>query len=159
MFRFLCVFVFFSGEDGVWAQDPSHGCQSVIISGPSGDMCSPMCSNQTTCRDVPIGDTATPERALRTDKCQVGVAISTTHYDNLSIDCENDKVSVRAGWIWILAIVAVLAMAALGRAIVARRVPTQREKALRNAARLQEAYSQSLDHVLGLAFFDDTLLS
>eukprot|EP00439_Symbiodinium_sp_Y106_P052612 s640_g7.t1 len=51
--------------------NPSTGCESdevaVRVSGLSGDFCSPKCDSQGTCpSDVPKGDTATPECALRT---------------------------------------------------------------------------------------------
>ncbi|CAE7365083.1 unnamed protein product, partial [Symbiodinium pilosum] len=51
--------------------NPSSGCESdevaVRVSGISGDFCSPKCTSQGTCpSDVPSGDTATPECALRT---------------------------------------------------------------------------------------------
>ena len=51
--------------------NPSTGCESdevaVRVSGLSGDFCSPKCDSQGTCpSDVPKGDKATPECALRT---------------------------------------------------------------------------------------------
>ena len=51
--------------------NPSTGCESdevaVRVSGLSGDFCSPKCDSQGTCpSDVPKGDTANPECALRT---------------------------------------------------------------------------------------------
>ena len=51
--------------------NPSTGCESdevaVRVSGLSGDFCSPRCDSQGTCpSDVPKGDTANPECALRT---------------------------------------------------------------------------------------------
>ena len=51
--------------------NPSTGCESdevaVRVSGLSGDFCSPKCDSQGTCpSDVPEGDKATPECALRT---------------------------------------------------------------------------------------------
>ena len=51
--------------------NPSTGCESdevaVRVSGLSGDFCSPKCDSQGTCpSDVPKGDTATPQCALRT---------------------------------------------------------------------------------------------
>ena len=51
--------------------NPSTGCESdeqaVKVQGLSGDFCSPKCNSSGTCpSDVPKGDTATPECALRT---------------------------------------------------------------------------------------------
>ena len=51
--------------------NPSTGCESdeqaVRVQGLSGDFCSPKCDTQGSCpSDVPKGDTATPECALRT---------------------------------------------------------------------------------------------
>ena len=51
--------------------NPSTGCESdeqaVKVQGLSGDFCSPKCDSSATCTsDVPKGDTATPECALRT---------------------------------------------------------------------------------------------
>ncbi|CAK9095763.1 unnamed protein product [Durusdinium trenchii] len=51
--------------------DPKTGCESdeqaVRVQGLSGDFCSPQCSSSGSCpSDVPKGDSATPECALRT---------------------------------------------------------------------------------------------
>ena len=51
--------------------NPSSGCESdeqaVKVQGLSGDFCSPKCDSTGSCpSDVPKGDTATPECALRT---------------------------------------------------------------------------------------------
>eukprot|EP00435_Cladocopium_sp_Y103_P020402 s152_g5.t1 len=51
--------------------NPSTGCESdeqaVKVQGLSGDFCSPKCDSTGSCpSDVPKGDTATPECALRT---------------------------------------------------------------------------------------------
>ena len=51
--------------------DPKTGCESdeqaVRVQGLSGDFCSPKCSSSGSCpSDVPKGDSATPECALRT---------------------------------------------------------------------------------------------
>ena len=51
--------------------NPSSGCESdeqaVRVQGLSGDFCSPKCDSTGSCpSDVPKGDTATPECALRT---------------------------------------------------------------------------------------------
>ena len=51
--------------------NPSTGCESdeqaVRVQGLSGDFCSPKCDSTGSCpSDVPKGDTATPECALRT---------------------------------------------------------------------------------------------
>ena len=51
--------------------NPSTGCESdeqaVKVQGLSGDFCSPKCDSTGSCpSDVPWGDTATPECALRT---------------------------------------------------------------------------------------------
>ena len=51
--------------------NPSTGCESdeqaVRVQGLSGDFCSPKCSSSGSCpSDVPSGDTASPQCALRT---------------------------------------------------------------------------------------------
>merc|ERR1711953_1631682 len=51
--------------------DPKGGCESdeqaVKVQGINGDFCSPPCSSSGTCpSDVPSGDTATPQCALKT---------------------------------------------------------------------------------------------
>ncbi|CAE7909963.1 unnamed protein product, partial [Symbiodinium sp. KB8] len=59
------------------ATNPSHygnpktGCQideeAVRVSGMSGDFCSPKCDSRDACpKDMPAGDSADPECALRT---------------------------------------------------------------------------------------------
>ncbi|CAE7381645.1 unnamed protein product [Symbiodinium sp. CCMP2456] len=51
--------------------NPSTGCESdevdVRVSGLSGDFCSPKCNSSGVCpKDMPKGDAAVPECALRT---------------------------------------------------------------------------------------------
>ena len=51
--------------------NPETGCESdeqaVRVQGLSGDFCSPKCNSQGSCpSDVPKGDSATPQCALRT---------------------------------------------------------------------------------------------
>eukprot|EP00434_Breviolum_minutum_P020231 symbB.v1.2.017841.t2/scaffold1399.1/size121348/4 len=103
--------------------NPKTGCESdeeaVRVQGLSGDFCSPKCNSQGSCpSDVPKGDSATPQCALRTttgDKycalicqsdsdcgtgsCQkiMGVAVATnpTHYGNPKTGCESDEQAVR----------------------------------------------------------------
>ncbi|CAK8990723.1 unnamed protein product [Durusdinium trenchii] len=96
--------------------DPKTGCESdeqaVRVQGLSGDFCSPQCSSSGSCpSDVPKGDSATPECALRTttgDKycaliCQsdsdcgwqVAVATNPSHYGNPKTGCESDEQAVR----------------------------------------------------------------
>ena len=65
--------------------DPKTGCetdeQAVRVQGLSGDFCSPKCDSQGSCpSDVPTGDKATPECALRT----------TTGDKYCALVCESD---------------------------------------------------------------------
>ncbi|CAJ1372846.1 unnamed protein product [Effrenium voratum] len=66
--------------------DPKTGCetdeQAVRVQGLSGDFCSPKCDSQGSCpSDVPTGDKATPECALRT----------TTGDKYCALVCESDS--------------------------------------------------------------------
>ncbi|CAJ1353082.1 unnamed protein product, partial [Effrenium voratum] len=66
--------------------DPKTGCetdeQAVRVQGLSGDFCSPKCNSQGSCpSDVPTGDKATPECALRT----------TTGDKYCALVCESDS--------------------------------------------------------------------
>ena len=70
-FHWCCVLQVAVATNPTHYGNPKTGCESdeeaVRVQGLSGDFCSPKCNSQGSCpSDVPKGDSATPQCALRT---------------------------------------------------------------------------------------------